>query len=92
MEAILKENPINYSCAYYDDTKVPLLQFMIIDEDEVVFFSREIRSSLLIKHAPIAKLFSEYYENIWSQAKKIKVGKKLDEDALGRVRQRYGVK
>ena len=40
LEQRLKENKSGYSCKYFkDDSDIPRLQFVIIDDDEVLFFA-----------------------------------------------------
>jgi len=81
----LQENAPGYSCAYYEDTQAPVLQFMIIDNDEVLILSDQLQSKLAIKHPYIVKLFAEYYEEIWRHATPIKVGVTIEEKAVQRI-------
>jgi hypothetical protein len=62
-----------YSCAYYDENlaKVPLLQFMVLD-DEVIILSDQLPSNLAIRHPHIAKLFALYFDEVWKSATKIR--------------------
>lgn len=70
----VEENSPGYSCAYYHNPQVPLLQFMVIDNAEVIVLSDQFQSNFALKHPYIVKLFSEYYEEIWKNATSIKLG------------------
>jgi hypothetical protein len=78
----IEENSPGYSCAYYSDKQVPTLQFMIIDDEEVVILSDQYKSKLAIKHPDLVKLFKEYYDEVWKNATPIKIGNKINKKAL----------
>ena len=81
----LEQDAPGYSCAYYEETDVPLLQFMIIDDEEVFILSDQLQSKLAIQHPHIVRLFYEYYEAIWRNARSIKVGTMIEEDVVERI-------
>lgn len=78
----LEENLPGYSCAYYENTAVPLLQFMIIDGEEVIVLSDMLESKFAIRHPHLVKLFVEYYEEIWKRATQIKMGTTVNQDVI----------
>jgi hypothetical protein len=67
----IDENAPGYQCAYYEKTNVPLIQFMIIDKQEVVVLSGEY-PYLAIQDPRLVNLFMKYYEDIWEKATKLK--------------------
>jgi len=81
----LDEQSPGYSCAYYDKTEIPLLQFMIIDGSEVILISDHAKKHLAIKQPHIVHMFSEYYEQIWKNAKVIKYGKNINKTELNKI-------
>lgn len=74
----LTENLEGYSCAYYEESSVPLLQFMIIDREEVIFLSDQYPVYVAVKQADIVRLFAMYYEVIWQHALPLKIGLQLN--------------
>lgn len=75
---VLKENLAGYSCAYFEaDSEIPLLQFMIIDQEEVIIFGDLVSSSFSIRHPIIVESFTGYYEEVWQKAWKLKIGKTI---------------
>lgn len=82
-----------YSCSYYDNlykTKFPKLQFVIIDDEEVVFVSSAYRPNFCaIKDKRIVSIFNNYFEQAWELSEKIKEGKSLNADLITNIRTRY---
>jgi hypothetical protein len=78
----IEENSPGYSCSYYSETNIPPLQFMIIDNEEVIILSDQFLTKLAIKHPDLVKLFKEYYDEIWKNATPIKIGTKVNEEKL----------
>jgi hypothetical protein len=76
----IKENRDGYSCRYFkeDNSNIPRFQFVIIDNNEVIFFA-SARNSLLcaIKGEAICKICKPYFDEVWNNAIPIKDGKKL---------------
>jgi hypothetical protein len=85
LEKRLEQDAPGYSCAYYEETEVPLLQFMIIDDEEVFILSDQLQSKLAIRHPYVVSMFSEYYEAIWNNATPIKVGTMIEKDVVERI-------
>lgn len=83
----IADNWFGYSCAYYDieTAKTPLLQFMIIDEREVIFLTDAYTSNLAIRHPQIVKMFVEYYNDIWQKALKLKEGNKIYKERVDAI-------
>lgn len=74
---LLLSNALGYSCAYYETAgEVPLLQFMIVDEEEVIVLTGDY-AYLAFKHAKLVRLFREYYEDIWRRSSKLKIGRNV---------------
>lgn len=82
----IRDNWPGYSCAYYpEDTRIPLLQFMIVDNEEVIILSDAYPSNLAIRHPHIVKLFIDYFEDTWQRAQKLKYGKNIYWEEVERV-------
>jgi hypothetical protein len=82
---LLSENAAGYSCAYFEETKdLPLLQFMIVDRQEVIVLSGDY-TYLAFRHPQLVNLFVEYYEDIWKKSIKLKHGKRFDWGELQKV-------
>jgi hypothetical protein len=81
----LKENVPGYSCAYYPDiVSAPLLQFMIVDQEEVIVLTGSY-SYISFNHPTLVQLFVEYYEDIWRSAVKLKYGKNIYWDEVEKI-------
>jgi len=89
LKKLLEHNSPGYSCAYYPAVPVSLLQFMIIDQEEVIFLSDQIESRIAIRHPHIVKLFCQYYEDIWRNAIPIKLGTKVQQNVIDELFQSY---
>lgn len=81
----LDENRAGYSCGYYESLEVPVLQFMIIDKDEVIFLSDEFETKFAVRQPQVVKLFIEYYESIWKKAIPIKTGTIVHQETVGKI-------
>ncbi len=82
----LDENAPGYSCAYYaNPPEMPLLQFMIVDGEEVIFISDQYKTSLAIRHPIVVQLFKEYYEEIWKNATIIKLSTKINQNVVDKI-------
>jgi len=86
LEQRIAENSPGYSCAFYASADVPLLQFMIIDKEELFVLSDQLDTKLATRHPVLVRLFSDYYEDIWKQAKVIKHGPTIKQDILRTIR------
>ena len=81
-ETILHKKLYGYQLRYYDvdDRKLPpLLEFFLIDGEEVVLsfyrgekLSKEEELHISIRHPEIVSLFQDYYDAIWQGATVIK--------------------
>ena len=79
---VIQEDLPGYSCAYYKDSQVPLLQFMVIDREEVIVLSAQFAAKLAIRHPHIVRLFAEYYDQVWNGAIPIKIGTTFRDENL----------
>ncbi len=64
-----------YSCKYYHkDNKFPKIQFVIIDDEEVIFISSLYKNGQLcaVKDKVIVELFVKYFDASWENAIPIK--------------------
>ena len=59
-----------YSCAFYENTNFPRLQFMLIDDNEVIFTSGQYLKCA-IKNSNIVEIFAKYYTTAWENANKL---------------------
>jgi hypothetical protein len=94
---MLDHNIHNYHLRYYDlgdhVGTPPLMQFSVIDSEEVfIFFYREPLSEggrdelrLAIHHPTIVKLFLDYFDSIWRVAKTLKQGDDVRMDLLKNI-------
>lgn len=97
-EKVLASNIFEYHLKYYDlddDFALPLMQFAIVDSEEVfVFFYRapylptDGERRFAIKHPKIAGLFQDYFETIWHGAKPLKQGQTVDRNEMDKIRQK----
>jgi len=76
-----------YNCSYYDNTienkKFPKLQFVVIDEIEVIFVSSAYIPNLCaINNKRIAQIFSTYFEQAWNLSIKIKEKNIIHENVI----------
>lgn len=81
----IAENAPGYSCSYYETPIVPLLQFMIIDRQEVIVLSDQFQTKFALRHPHIVKLFQEYYEEIWKNSTPIKIKTEIKSDVVSKI-------
>lgn len=81
----ISQNTQGYSCAYFENSKIPLLEFMVIDQIEVLIWSNKLNKYFSIQHPLIAGFFTEYYEELWDEAKKLKHGAVYNWDEITKV-------
>lgn len=84
-----------YCCSYYENkdpnAKFPKLQFVVIDDKEVIFVSSAYTPNLCsIKNTGIASIFCNYFEQAWELSKKIKDRDKVDNNLIKEINDRYG--
>ncbi len=87
----LSENKNGYSCRYYkDDSIIPRLQFVIIDDTEIVFFASSTNSLLCsIKSEELCRVLKPYYEEVWANAIPIKEGSQIHQDIVNEIFAKY---
>jgi hypothetical protein len=66
-------------------TSPPLSGFMIIDDRELFIAYPPKSIMLTIQHPSVVKLFSEYFDDIWQSAQKVKLGNKIDFQKLHQI-------
>lgn len=85
----------SYSCSYFDNItnkKFPKIQFVIIDDEEVIFVSSAYRPYLCaIKDKKIVHIFDHYFEQAWNLSEKIKKGSKVNEELIEKIKIDYGI-
>lgn len=81
----LAQSSAGYTCGFYEPVNVPLLQFMIIDNEEVILLSDQLESRVAIKSPPVVGLFKEYYNDIWAAATKIKDETGVKQDVVTKL-------
>lgn len=81
----LQENAKGYSCAYFEPVNIPLLQFIILDEEEVIFVSSVYPIKCAIKSKEVASVFTAYYTEVWEKATKIKEGEYIHESVAKKL-------
>ncbi|MBU2555053.1 MAG: hypothetical protein KKF98_11395 [Bacteroidetes bacterium] len=88
LERRLSEKKKGYSCRYFkDDTPIPRLQFVIVDDEEVFFFASSADSILCSSCSKeLCRVFRSYYEAVWNVAIPIKDGPKIDENQVTIIR------
>jgi hypothetical protein len=86
-EKRITENKPGYSCAFYEAyPQIPLPQFMIIDNQEVIFLTDTYPTYFAVKHPAIVRYFKQYYEDIWKKAVKIKVERIVYQEVVDQIR------
>lgn len=82
-----------YTCSYYDNVKqpkFPKLQFVIIDDEEVVFVSSAYRPNFCaIRDRRIVSIFDNYFEQAWELSKVIKDKSIIKYDLIEKIRSMY---
>lgn len=81
----LDENAPGYSCAYYESNNIPVIQFMIIDGEEIIFLTDQFPHYFAFRHPEIVALFSEYYEVIWVNAAPLKLGETIVQEEVDKI-------
>lgn len=84
----------NYSCKYYDtvvNPKFPKLQFVIIDDIEVIFVSSAYRPNFCsIKDKRIVSIFDNYFEQAWALGTTIKDRDHVLHELITEIETNYG--
>jgi len=70
LERRLTERKRGYACRYFkDDSLIPRLQFVVVDDEEVFLFASSSDSVLCsFRSKELSKVFCSYYEAAWSAA------------------------
>ena len=79
----IKENKRGYSAAFVEDVKeIPRLQFVIIDDDEVIFASSAYPTPCAIKQKELVELLCSYYDECWNASQKIMLNEEVVSDEI----------
>jgi hypothetical protein len=62
----MRDNAPRYTCRILKDAAVPRLQFVVVDEAEVVFVSDNHKVLCSIKHPQLVRLMLDHFEDAWS--------------------------
>lgn len=84
------QNRPGYYCVYYDKPSTPLIQFMIIDDIEVIFMTDQYPTYLAVRNKAIAALFKEYYDDLWKRARPIKLERNFSAEIVEEIQNKYG--
>ncbi|MBU1145124.1 MAG: hypothetical protein KJ971_04625 [Firmicutes bacterium] len=91
----IKEKKDGYSCRYFkeESNKIPRLQFIIIDDSEVIFFAIS-KTSLMcsIKGEVICRIFKPYFIEAWQRAIPIKDGRNIRQNIVNEINEYYKLK
>lgn len=84
----------SYSCAYFENLKnpkFPKMQFVIIDEKEVIFASSAYEPHLYaIQDKNFVHMFSRYFDQAWRESTgKIKEAKTAHQDVISEIESKY---
>ncbi len=83
----------NYNCAYYDNIKhpkFPKIQFVIIDDEEVIFVSSAYRPHFCAIHDKrIVSIFNNYFEQAWQLSRVIKDKDGTKQGIIEKIRAAY---
>lgn len=89
-EKRITEDNSGYSCAFFNEMpKTPLPQFMIIDNEEVIFLTDAYPAYFAIKHPVIVRYFRSYYNDIWNNAEIIKRDEFVYQEVVDKIRRKY---
>ena len=85
----------NYSCGYFENTdaksRFPKLQFVAIDDEEIIFVSSAYVPNLCaIKNRRIASIFCSYFDQAWELGVKIKEADYVDHQVVDHIVDAYG--
>lgn len=83
-----------YSCRYFENkdvkTRFPKLQFVTIDNEEVIFASSSYTPNLYsIKGKEVVDVFLKYFDQAWNLAIEIKVNDKNNETIANQIKCNY---
>ena len=80
-----------YFCKYYEDDNVfPKIQFVIIDDEEVIFISSLYQGNLCaVRDKKIVNLCILYFDAAWENAETIKTSEKTDMSVIQKIETKY---
>jgi hypothetical protein len=87
-ELSLLKNPENiaYNFGFYPilptSQNPPRVGFMIIDNEELFIAYASTSKWLAIRHPDLISVFSAYFNDIWREAEKVKIGNQVDQKKL----------
>lgn len=83
----IEENRAGYSCRYFKSLdKIPRLQFVIIDGDEVIFASSSYPKLCAISHPYLSATFQSYFDEAWSVGEILKEGSAINQKSIETIR------
>jgi len=86
MKSRVAQGLLGYSCAYYENPPdALLLNFMIVDDQEVILLADNFEGNMAIQHPEIVKMFKAYYQMLWDQAEIIKDPHGVRQDVYDRI-------
>ena len=88
---VLDPANISYNLAYYDLAHIdnpPRIGFSIIDRDEVILLYAPESSVLSIRHPDIVQVFQDYFDDLWSNAEKLKQGDQVNDSRLKNIEEK----
>lgn len=78
----IQKRSTNYSCGYYSASRMPLIQFIIIDKEEVVF----VGDALFVLHSKqLAHIFTNYFEDVWNLSNKLIDGEFINHKEIQKI-------
>lgn len=89
-ERVLDKNSVSYNVGYYEDCgpgDPPRQGFVVIDKKEIVIGHTKGQVWLAIKHPDIAKWFLAYFDDLWTDAAKLKHGGVVQMERLAGLEQ-----
>jgi len=82
----IQDNKPGYSCRYFDtSSKIPRIQFVVIDGEELIFASSAYPYKCAIKHKEIVAIFHTYFNQIWADAIPIKERSVINWDVFNKI-------
>jgi len=92
LKARIKENKAGYSCKYISEyCEIPRLQFVLIDNKEIVFASSQYKELIAIENKELGALLSSYFFMVWNRATYLKRGKEIYQEEYEKVLSKYDI-
>ena len=87
------KNSSQYHLAVLSEQPFPLLNLVIVDNQYVVLFGPHIQETdshyIYVDNPKIAVAVIEYFQNLWTVAKKIKVGQQINDDVFTEIESQF---